>query len=205
MDLNDMNKRFSAFGATVAALLLLLAAPSFAFNCPTSCPTCNDPRPEDTLICGCTDPLLPGEVACVSVAANVGESIAIPITIHTIGEISAMGVDMTFPMELLQYDSTTAGSLTVGFDFLGGSEHPNGGLVRLGGFEIGNDNIPPDSVGELGYHYFTVIAPGCGSLCIVALFDDIASYDPCTANGIGTPAPEGVETRSWGSVKAIYR
>ncbi|MBZ0270129.1 cohesin domain-containing protein [bacterium] len=204
MDFNDMNKRISGFGANVAALLLLLAAPSFAFNC-NPCTSCNDPRPEDTLICGCTDPLQQGEVACTTIAANVGESITIPISVHTLAEISAMGVDMTFPMELLQYDSTSAGDLTADFDFFGGSLHPNGGLVRLGGFEIGEDNIPPDTIGTLGYFHFTVIAPGCGSFCIVSLFDDIASYDPCTAGGGGTPVPDGVETRSWGSVKAIYR
>lgn len=205
MDLNDMNKRISGFGAIVATALFLLVAPSFAFNCPSTCPQCDDPRPEDTLICGCTGPLEAGMVECVSLAADVGETVTLPVSIHTISEISAMGLDITFPMAVLQYDSTTVGDLTVDYDFFGGNEHPAGGLVRVGGFEVGNDNIPPGSIGQLANIHFTVIAPGCGSFCIVALFDDIASYDPCTAATASTPAPEGVETSTWGHVKSFYR
>jgi hypothetical protein len=205
MDLIEMNKRIPGLGAIVATALLLLVAPSFAFNCPSTCPTCDDPRPEDTLICGCTGPLEQGMVQCVSLAANVGESITLPVNIHTISEISAMGADITFPMEVLRYDSTSAGDLTADYDFFGASLHPSGNLVRIGGFEIGDDNIPPDTIGQLANIHFTVIAPGCGSFCIVTLFDDIASYDPCTSTTTGTPVPEGVETSTWGQVKSIYR
>lgn len=205
MDLIDMNKRISGFGAIVATALLLLVAPSFAFNCPSTCPECDLPRAEDTLICGCTGPLEAGMVECVSLAADVGEMITLPVRIHTTSEISAMGLDITFPMDVLAYVSTTPGDLTADYDFFGANLHPSGNLVRVGGFEVGNDNIPPDTIGVLAYVNFNVIAAGCGSFCIVALFDDIASYDPCTAATASTPAPEGVETSTWGHVKSFYR
>lgn len=204
MDINDMNQRIPEFGAIVATVLLLLAAPSFALPC-NPCTTCDDPRPEDTLICGCESPLEPGMLICSSAAANVGESFTIPISVHAISTIDALTVDMTFPANLIRYDSTSAGALTAPWTAFDGNEHPNGGLVRFTGFEIGPDAILPDTVGELALLHFTVLAAGCGPLCFDAVYDDLQDYEVCTAMTGPVASVEPTISSTWGLVKGMYR
>jgi hypothetical protein len=170
-------------------------------NC-GACEECGVTREEDTLVCNCFDGD-PGEVGCDALLADVGQSVAVAVSVATTSEIDAFSVDLEFPSELVRYDSSSAGDLTQDFDFFDTSLSPQTSTVRMGGFEVGDDAIVSGMIGGLAILHFTVLAPGCDAFCLVNLRDDLELYSVCQR---AMTATSGTDSRaSWGRVKLLYR
>jgi hypothetical protein len=162
----------------VAAILALMGLVMFEFPALAECGVCSEcDGVEDAAVCGCPG-AASGEVGVRSLQANVGESVAIPVWIGTTGPIAALGLDVEFPADMLQFDTAIRGNLTEDFQIFGANEHPNGGLVRLGAFA---GEIPAGVTGELAVLQFTVVGAGCETICVAELFDDLESYDACSS------------------------
>jgi hypothetical protein len=192
-------------GLLLAAIATTWPGASHAAAC-GSCSECANPRAEDTLICGCFEST-PGQVGFSQVLGDSGATVAVPLFIETITSFDTFGVDLDFPAELLRYDSTRVGGLAVDFDVFGANLHPNGHILRVAGWEQGQDDIPAGMTGELAVHYFTIVGVGCGTMCIDALWDGVdetEGYSACTLTD-GTSVDDPIEAASWGRVKAFYQ
>ncbi len=165
-----------------AASLILGAAPSFA---------------QTTVVSGCNE-LLAGEVGVRELAAAVGDSVDVAVTIRTVGTIEAFGLDLVFPAAILSFVGLTPGDLTS--DFTNISALEDDGVVTVGGFTL-EEAIPSGAAGRLAYLRFVVTAPGTGSFVTHSYVDDLQAYHSCES----VHGPSSVERDSWAAIKAGFQ
>jgi hypothetical protein len=118
--------------------------------------------------------------------AGVGETVAIPITLHQIhNTVDALGFDLSFDSQVLRYTGTfRRGDLVANWSFFDVSNLATGTL-RVGGFTV-TDFLTPGQSGPLVVLEFQVICSDCDSgdisrLVPTHLVDDIATWHFCPA------------------------
>jgi hypothetical protein len=154
---------------------------------------------QDILVEGCNE-LLAGEIGVASLAGSVGQQLSLPVTVNADSEIHAFVLQVDLPPGLLSYVRTDRGTLTTGFQQLGGNFFAGPDRVRIVGLDSGV-GIPPGAAGTLAVLVFQVVAPGTGAFGTSALQDDLAAYSSCE-DLHGTSA---VSVGTWGRTKAAYR
>lgn len=177
--------------ATIAALgigaALALAAPAL--------------RAQDLIVEGCNEQLA-GEVGVWQGVGNVGETIAVPITVHATGPIDAFVLNVDLPPGVLSYVRTDRGSLMPqSGSTLRGHFFSATNQVRIEGIISQGSAIPMGATGQIAVVVLQVVAPGGGAFGTSRLLDDLSTYVSCE-DIHGTTA---VESLRWGRIKAAYR
>lgn len=156
-------------------------------------------RAADLIVRGC-DRILPGEVGMGQLVADIGDTVGVAVTVDTVNDVQAFGLEIAFPAKLLRYVRTDPGELTGGWTATIGPGPPVAArsLVRVGGF--GGTPIPVGTAGRLATLFFVVTGAGTDSFTTVALVDDLAGYTACGS----VHTPTHVQRETWGRVKALY-
>ncbi len=93
-------------------------------------------------------------------------------------EVDRFGFEVPYDPSILNYTGLTRGPLVENFDFFVVS-NPAPGVISVGGFEVGEDKIPPGASGDLVYLYFKIIQREAGSkipIDIRDLKDDLTGW-----------------------------
>lgn len=155
----------------------------------------------DTTVLGCNEGN-PGEVGVRELVADVGDTVRVAVTLHTLGAVDAFALDVTFPTDQLAYVAIERGELTSGFSWLEGTYRATDGAVRISGFDL--TPIPASTSGRLAWISFEVVAPGSGEFASSNYVDDIREslgYVACES----VHAPTSFREATWGRLKAAYR
>lgn len=172
-----------AIGALAAAMLVAAGGGALA---------------ADVTVLGCNE-RNPGEVGIRELVADVGDTVAVAVTVHTTAKIDAFALDVSFPNGLLSYVRTDPGDLTAGFSPpIFGRFVDAQGTVRLGGWDP--TGIPAGSIGSLAVIHFEVLAAGVDSFSTGAYVDDLEGYVACES----AHSPTKILQEAWGRVKALY-
>ncbi len=153
---------------------------------------------EDLSVAGC-DERLPGEIGLSPAVGNLGNEIAIQVTVNAMTDIDAFLINVDVPVGALTYLRTERGSLTGGFSFLDGHYFPETNQVRILGLDPAIV-VSTGSVGSLAVVVFEVAGSGVVEIGTSSLGDDLTDYTSCE-DVHGT----AVEPWTWGRVKASYR
>ncbi|NNE44598.1 MAG: hypothetical protein HKN12_10340, partial [Gemmatimonadetes bacterium] len=131
---------------------------------------------------------------------DVGDTVAVPVTLHTMNDVDAFGLDLGFPTVLLSYVRLDPGILTPGPCWnIGGNYLSALNAVRLGGSCL--TPLPSGSVGTVAIVHFEIIAAGSGDFSSGGYVDDIAGYTPCES----VHSTTDIDQDSWGRVKSLYQ
>jgi hypothetical protein len=154
---------------------------------------------QDLVIEGC-DERLAGEIGVGELVGNVGQTVNVPVSIHSTTDVDAFLLSVDVPVGVVSYVRTDPGNLTGNFDFIDGNFFSTTSRVRVIGVEVENA-IPAGTTGVLAYLVFEIVAPGAWAFGTSGFGDDIAGYVSCE-DVHGTSA---VEPTRWGRVKSLYR
>ena len=140
----------------------------------------------------------PGTVGLGDLSGAPGDTVTVPVNVHTNALVEAYMADLLFP-ESVELIGADHGDLTQAWSFVGASglgiSGQHGG--RFGGFGV--PGVPENVSGELCRLHFAIIGDGDGDFTFLNKFDGIETYeDKCETS---TSAPGG----SWGRTKAWYR
>ena len=120
-----------------------------------------------------------GALDIVGKAGAPGGTVTIPVRIQNApNEIDSLGFEVTFIPTLLSYTGFTRGPLVENFVFFDVA-NPEPGLIRIGGFEVGEDTIAAGASGDVVYLNFEVIqctASASYPLDLQELKDDLAGW-----------------------------
>jgi hypothetical protein len=152
----------------------------------------------DVVVLGCNEGNA-GEVGVRELLGAVGDTVGVPVTVHTVAPLDAFGLDLTFPTHLLGYVRTDPGNLTAGWWTVTGSYRAAESAVRIGGLDPGG--IPAGITGQLAVVHFEVTAAGADSFFTGSYVDDLKGYAAC--DSLNSPTKIPIET--WANVKALYR
>jgi hypothetical protein len=152
----------------------------------------------ETLISGCNERNI-GEIGIRELAANVGDTVCVAVTVHSSNEIDSFSLDVAFPTDLLRYVDTAPGDLTEDFFLFSGSYLPGQGQVRVSGAHIAP--IASGTTGLLARIRFEVAAPGTGVFETGDYLDDISGYVACE----DVHPPTALNGSSWGTLKSRFR
>jgi len=144
-----------------------------------------------------------GDLDIMGNTGGLGGTVAIPVRIQGApNEVESLGFEVTFNHCVLEYTGFTRGPLVENFDYFE-AFNPETGIVRVGGFEAGEDTIPTGANGDVIYLNFNVIECEQGSkytLDLQKLKDDIAGWSAslgcfqcgcsCDVNGDGEVTPK---------------
>ena len=154
----------------------------------------------DTIVLGCNEGN-PGEVGVRELVADVGDTVRVAVTLHTLGAVDAFSLDIAFPTNELAYVRTERGELTADFGSLEGTFRAADGAVQVSGFNL--YPIPAGALGRLAWISFEVVAAGSGAFTSSNYLDDIRAplgYVACES----AHPPTSVSVASWGRVKSLY-
>jgi len=157
-------------------------------------------RAQDLVVSGC-DERQPGEVGVGSLQASIGQTVAVPVSLHAVTNIEAFLLQVDFPPGVLSYVRTDPGNLIGTGDWLNGNLFPADHYVRIAGITASGSPIPAGASGTLATVVFQVTAAGVGEFGTSNLADQLLGYVSCEdAHGTSAVAPS-----PWGRVKAAYR
>jgi hypothetical protein len=175
----------------IAAAVGFAAAVVMAYGAPA--------RAADVTVLGCNEGNA-GVIGVRELLGDVGDTVGVAVTVHTVAAVAEFGLDLAFPTQLLTYVRTDPGSLTAGRGWpIRGTFRPAEGVVRIGGLDP--SAIPAGTTGSLAVVQFEVTAPGMDTFATRAFLGDLTGYDAC--NSSSTPTHINFET--WSGVKALYR
>ena len=106
-------------------------------------------------------------------------TVTIPVRIQNApNEVDRFGFEVTYDPSILNYTGLTRGPLGENFDFFD-VFNPALGVISVGGFEAGEDKIPPGVSGDLVYLNFAIGQCEAGSkipIDILDLKDDLTGW-----------------------------
>jgi hypothetical protein len=125
-------------------------------------------------------------------SAKVGEEVTFTLSVNTApNEVKSLGLDIDYDETVLEYKRHAKGDLTTNFDFfnVNNPEVPVDGLIlRIGGFEAGDDKIPAGASGTICTLTFEVIGVKDALLGLKGLVDDVNGWS--TRDGQFTYPPD---------------
>lgn len=139
-----------------------------------------------------------GEIGFGYDAGGYGETLTVPIYLHSIGEIDVFGLEIKYPSDIVSFDCALPGNLTDNFTYFGYNELSTG-IVRIGAY---SGIIPADTTGSIAILRFSANSVGCKTVCITELFDDLDTDNGYFSCGIETTQ---IEKNTWSMIKGYYR
>ena len=120
-----------------------------------------------------------GTLDIMGASGEVGDTVTHVVRIQNAPNmVDSLGCEVKYDPTYLRYIGCTRGGCVTNFDFFSCTE-PSTGIIRIGGFEAGNDVIPQGASCTLVELQFEVIAgePGtCVTLTLQNLVDDFAGW-----------------------------
>lgn len=163
-----------------------------------ACSLLGHARAADLTVMGCNERNA-GEIGVRELVGDIGDTVGVAVTVNTVTDVDAFGVDLTFPTNLLTHVRTDPGNLVATWATFSGTFVPARGVVRIGGFDV--TPIPAGTVGRLAVVHFEIMTAGADSFSTGNAIDDLLGYVSCESVHVPTAA----RADSWGRVKALYR
>ncbi len=111
--------------------------------------------------------------------------------INALNDADSLGFEVKYDASVLSYRGYRPGSLVQGFSSFN-VVNTDFGVVRIGGFDIGNNKITKGASGSLVYLTFEVVGYNNSEMKIIKLLDDLKSWS--VINGILTGEHQPDET-----------
>jgi hypothetical protein len=153
----------------------------------------------DLIVAGC-NVLTPGQVGIRELVGDIGDTVGVPVTVHTDSPLESFTLYVDFPTTLLRYAGVGVGNLTPSWWIDGTYLEPRQ-QARVVGITPAAP-VPDGAVGQLAILRFVVLGGGTGVFRVPEsdYGDDLAGYTSCDSSWTSPLEPAG-----WGRIKSAFR